>query len=82
MSREEVFSKLNEVFVSVFDDDNLRLTESMTAADYEPWDSLSHIRLIVSVEEAFRIRFASSEVAALRNVGDLVDSIERKLQNK
>ena len=42
MSREEIFKKLNEVFCDVFDDPDIRVNDSTTAADvykrqlYEP----------------------------------------------
>jgi len=45
----------------------------------EAWDSLSHIRLIVSIEKRFNIKFTNAEVEKLRNVGDLLRAIEAKL---
>ena len=63
----------------VFDDDGLELTEAMTANDVEGWDSLSHIRLMVSIEKRFNIKFTNAEVEKLQNVGDLLKAIEAKL---
>ena len=40
-------------------------------------DSLTHIRLILSVEKAFRIRFNTSEIGNLENVGDLFVALIR-----
>jgi acyl carrier protein len=40
------------------------------------WDSLMHVTLIIAVERSFGVRFKSSEVANLQNVGDLVDLVE------
>jgi acyl carrier protein len=51
----------------------------MTAEDVEDWDSLSHVRLIVAIELAFGIKFAVWEVVGLKNVGDLVAVIERRV---
>jgi acyl carrier protein len=51
----------------------------MTATDVPAWDSLSHITLIVAVEREFGIRFTTAEVAALMNVGDLADLVQKKL---
>jgi acyl carrier protein len=45
----------------------------------EEWDSLSHIRFMITVERNFKIRFLNEEVAELRNVGDLARSIAAKL---
>ena len=69
---------LTEVFQQVFEDDELAITRETTAADIESWDSLMHVSLLLAVEKRFRIRFSSSEVSSLMNVGMLVDLINAK----
>jgi acyl carrier protein len=69
---------LTEVFQQVFEDDELAISRDTTAADIASWDSLMHVSLILAVEKQFRIRFSSSEVASLMNVGMLVDLINTK----
>ena len=59
--------------------DELELTDETSANDIEEWDSLSHIQLIVAIEKAFRIKFTSLEIMKWRNVGEMVDSMETKL---
>lgn len=76
---EAIQLRLTDIFQSVFDDPDLRLTAAMTAMDVPEWDSLSHITLIVAIEREFRIRFTTAEVAGLMNVGDLADRIRKKL---
>jgi acyl carrier protein len=71
--------KLTEIMRDVFDDDGIKPTEAMTADDVEGWDSLSHIRLMVSIERLFNIKFTNAEVERLLNVGDLLKAIEAKL---
>ena len=70
---------LTEIMRDVFDDDGITATAAMTADDVEAWDSLSHIRLIVSIEKRFNIKFTNAEVERLHNVGDLLNAIEAKL---
>jgi acyl carrier protein len=62
----------------VFDDATLAVDRTTTAQDVDGWDSLTHINLIVAVEREFKIRFTTSEVQGLKNVGDLIDLIARK----
>ncbi len=71
--------QLNRVFQQVFDDDELEITRETSAKDIEGWDSLMHVTLIVNVEKAFGVKFSSSEVAALKDVGDLIDLIDARL---
>ena len=73
MNREEVISKLTEVFRDVFDDEEIVLSDSTTADDIEAWDSLEHISLIAAVEKAFGMRFTMREVSGMKNVGEMVD---------
>jgi acyl carrier protein len=71
-------ARLNQVFQQVFDDDELQVDPQTTARDVEGWDSLMHVTLIVNVEKAFRVKFSSSEVAALQDVGELLKLIEAR----
>ncbi len=80
MSREEVFQKLNHVFQDVFDDDSIVVSDNTTAADIEDWDSLEHINLMVAIEEDFGMKFNMAEVTGLKNVGEMVDVILKRLK--
>lgn len=62
-----------------FDLDDLTVTRETTAADIEEWDSLSHIRLIVAIERAFKVKFTNAEIENLANVGELMDTVQAKL---
>jgi acyl carrier protein len=78
MPMSDRLERLNQVFRDVFDDDELDITRRTTANDVEGWDSLMHVTLIVNVEKAFKVKFSSSEVAALQNVGELIDLIDAR----
>ncbi|MFZ4110358.1 MAG: acyl carrier protein [Polymorphobacter sp.] len=79
MDHAAIMAKLKELMIDVFDIDNLSVTEATSAGDVEEWDSLSHIRFMITVERNFKIRFLNEEVAELSNVGDLARSIAAKL---
>jgi acyl carrier protein len=70
--QDPILTRLTAVFREVFDDDELELTPEMTADDVDGWDSLAHIRLILSVQKAFGIKFSPVEMNRLKNVGDLI----------
>jgi acyl carrier protein len=55
----------------VFNDDDLELRDETTAADVPGWDSVAHITLMFSIEQAFGVQFAGNELAEFRNVGEL-----------
>ena len=78
MVSSEIYDKLKDVFHQVFDDDEIDVRPELSANDVEDWDSLSHIRLMLTVERAFGIKFSAAEVGKLKNVGDLVSLIQSK----
>ena len=77
MIENSVEPELVAVFRKVFNDDALELSRETTARDVRGWDSLRHLRLILAVEQTFKVRLPSTKVSNLKNVGDLADLIER-----
>jgi acyl carrier protein len=77
-----MIADIQRVFRDVFDDDSLVIGPETTAADVEQWDSLMHVTLMVNVERTFGIRFTSSEVSELKNVGELVELVTRHVATK
>jgi acyl carrier protein len=80
MNEAEIYSKLTVIFRDIFDDDTITLSPETTAVDIPEWDSVNHINLTVAAESAFGIEFRSTELEELRNVGDLVATIKRKIR--
>lgn len=80
MNRNEITEKLTAIFHEVFNDNNIVLSDEMTAKDVENWDSLTHMLMITKVEETFGIKFKLKELNKLKMVGDLINTIETKLQ--
>lgn len=80
MERTAIIEKLTAVFHEVFNDNNIVLSEEMTAKDVENWDSLTHMLMITKVEETFGVKFKLKELNKLKMVGDLINTIETKLQ--
>jgi acyl carrier protein len=76
----ETLIKLTPIFHQVFEDDSIVLKREITADDIDGWDSLSHINLVLAIEMAFKIRFALGELQALKNVGEMVDLIGKKMK--
>ncbi|MBC7519633.1 MAG: acyl carrier protein [Sandarakinorhabdus sp.] len=65
--------------IDVFDLDDFDVTRATSADDIEDWDSLSHIRFMITLERAFKVKFSNEEIAELKNVGELADVIATKL---
>ena len=78
MNKNNIKEKLQNVFVDVFDDEDLTISNSTNSDDIEEWDSLNHIALVLSIEKCFNIRFMTGEVISLKNVGEMIQLLEEK----
>lgn len=74
----EILARLNAIFKDVFDDDTIAVQARTTAADIDGWDSLTHIRLVLTAERTFNVKFSAKEISSLKNVGDFVALIGSK----
>lgn len=79
MTVDAIIQQIADVMVDVFDVDEVDVAATTSADDVEEWDSLSHIRFIITLERRFKIKFLNEEIADLKNVGDLARVIQAKL---
>jgi acyl carrier protein len=77
-----VINELETVFEQVFDQKAIKLTPETTSNDIEGWDSMSHITMLMAVEDHFNVEFKPYEIANLVNVGALIALVEKKLAEK
>lgn len=79
MDRQLIMKRVQSVFQDVFDDPSLVIGEETHAGMIGDWDSLAHVNLVSAVELDLGVSFPLAELEALRNVGDMIDLIEKKL---
>ena len=79
MTKEVILRQVRDIFSDILDNKKLVLTEQTQATDIDDWDSLNHIQLVVAVEKHFKIRFTSAEIQTWKDVGEMIDSIQKKL---
>jgi acyl carrier protein len=71
---------IEHIVRDLFDEYRGPVTRALDASQVAQWDSLSNIQFVVLTEQAFGIRFTSAEVRSFRNLGELLDAVERKQQ--
>ena len=80
MEREKIFSRLNEILEEVLElTYKPNLTDVSSADDFEEWDSLSQVQLVATIQKSFGIKFTAQEMLSWDNVGQMVDTIQKKL---
>ena len=78
MDEAQIYARLTALFQGIFDDDSISVTPELSAKDVDGWDSITHIRLMLTVERAFKVKFSTSEISNLKNMGNLVTLIQAR----
>jgi acyl carrier protein len=79
MTKKEIFEKIQIIFQNVFDNSEMKIENSSNSSNVENWDSLNHINLVVAIQKEFRIKFDLKEIQAFKNVGEMVDLVDKKI---
>ena len=78
MNQHEVLDSVQGVLRGVFGNAGIEINEQTTADQVNEWTSLNHIKLIVALEEYFKVSFELGEVEEMRNIGELISLIQEK----
>lgn len=76
--RESVTRRLAEIFSDVFELPLEAVHEGLQPDDIDLWDSMGHLSLIGSVEEAFACTFTIDEILELTSFRTLADVVMAK----
>lgn len=79
MTDSEIMAGITEVVREALGDDTIVLTPSSVAGDFAGWDSFTHITIVVATEMRFGIKFRTAEIESLREIGDFVALIQKKM---
>ncbi len=72
-----ISDRLKSVILRELELDDFPIDDLTVAYMVPGWDSLSHARIILAVEEEFGLHFKTAELLRLSNVGDLQALISR-----
>jgi acyl carrier protein len=76
---DQIQENLSQIFHDVFEDDSILVTRDLTADKVEGWDSLTHVRLLLTIERKLGVKISAVEAGRLKTVGDLMDLLQTKL---
>lgn len=79
MDDEAILRRVEDVVRDQLDDETITLTPATRADEVDGWDSLAHVRIMIAVEEEFGVRFQTSEITSLKNVGGLVGLVKARI---
>jgi len=79
LTTEGVLGKVQTAFKSAFDIDPLAITINTVPADVSAWDSMGHVTLASSLEQAFGLTFDVDDLMAMENVKEICRIVQSKL---
>ena len=75
----EVLEKVIEIVATTCDVDKSEVNENSTVGDFPAWDSVGHLSILSSVEEAFDISFEPEEMMEMEDVKDIAEAVKQIL---
>lgn len=67
---------LEKIFSEVFGLPESSVVDSLALSDIPTWDSLTHMMLIVRLEETYQIQFTGDEIADIQTVGNVRTALQ------
>ena len=78
---KKIYLRVSKIFNDVFNIKKFKLKKTTSAKDISNWDSINNLKLIIVLEKEFKIKFDPDEIIKIKNVGELIKSIEKKIKS-
>ncbi|MDP2038995.1 MAG: acyl carrier protein [Ignavibacteria bacterium] len=72
-------SRLYEIIAKHFNKEIKEISPATSKDDIEDWDSLEHIKLILEIEEEFKVKFSLEVIPQITNVKAIQDELGKFL---
>ncbi len=76
MDNSLIQKKIEKVFLKII---KTKITLNSNNKNVKKWDSLNHIKIVLSIEKEFNIKFALSEFDEINNIKNLKKLIKSKI---
>ncbi|MBF0440079.1 MAG: acyl carrier protein [Magnetococcales bacterium] len=82
MTDNEILDTLTVIFRQVFENNNISATPGLTADDFQEWDSVGHMGLVLAIEKKYNFQFDMGEIGRVNSVDLLLQVIRDKLSKQ
>ena len=79
MKNNDPEQKLMSIFSIILDLPLNKLSSDSNVENLEEWDSLSHVQLIMTIENEFEISLSPDEALAIFSIKDAIDLVKSKV---
>ena len=82
MNNERIKKETFKIISHTLKVDLESISSQKTANDFEEWDSISNVRIILNLEKFFKIKINTAEAFDLKNIAGLLNLISKKIKLK
>lgn len=79
MTKFEIIDNLTPIIREAFQNENMVISDELSAENVETWTSLSFMQLLTRIEDVFGFKFKMMEIIQLKTMGDIVNAMEKHL---
>ena len=79
MNHEEILTKIEDCFQNVFTDE-FNFSNELSRENFEQWDSMHHINLLVELERSFGFRFDGATATVFTSVDNILTEVAERLK--
>ncbi len=76
--RDDCLDQVCQIVADVFNVPAESVTVDSSPESIESWESMTHLNLVLSLEQAFGVSFAPEDIAELISVAAIVDRVQKK----
>ena len=71
---------IEEIFAGVFGVNLTEINDSISYINYEPWDSVKHMRIIAKIEEEYDIEFDMDDIIAMETIKKAKEILKKYIE--
>ena len=82
MERQQIETDLRSIFSDLLDTPETSINKNFGPDDCEAWDSISHLKLVVAIEQHFDIELSPEDQSEMLNFDLTIDIILQAIGNR
>ena len=71
--------KIKEIFIEVLKLEIDEYTETLSYLEYDPWDSITHMKIVAKIEQAFDVEFEMRDIIAMESVAKVKEIVAKHI---
>ena len=73
------FEKIKEIFAETLKISVEGVVDTLSYVEYDPWDSVTHMKIVAKLEQAFDLEFEMREIIAMETVSKVNEIVAKQI---